>query len=158
VRAADGAPVANAMVWLGDETDIGFFEPAVRSAADGSFRLSGVTGRSSRVAVSAPGFAPQTRDLLLPQDVLSANPVAIVLERGAVIEVQLTRPEDAASGRVELRQGDRLVAVMAADETGRARFHDRAAGAYTVALLGGKDSAKPVVVPPRATVVNTQLP
>lgn len=146
VREAGGAPVGNAMVWLGEETDVDLFEPRVRTAADGSFRLAGVTSRSSRLVVRASGFAPRTVDLELPQDVLAATPLEVVLERGAVVEVLFAGTEKAAAGRVELRQSGRLVASAELDETGRAWFPNRSAGTYEVSLLGSDGIAKSVVV------------
>lgn len=158
VVGPDGSAVANAVVWLGEEADADFYEPRVRSAADGTFRLGGVSSRSSRLVVRAPGYAPRTVDLVLPEDVLADEPLDVVLERGAVIEVAVARDVAMGNAGVELRQGGQLVATADLDDAGRAWFPNRAAGTYTVGLFGGEVPPKRVVVEPGAATVRVQLP
>jgi hypothetical protein len=153
-----GDAVANAAIWLGEEADADLFEPAVRSAADGSFRIGGVTTRSSRLVVRATGYAPRTVDLVLPQDVLSATPMVVTLERGATIEVQLARRSAFDGGFVQLRQRGRVVASTDFDETGRAWFANRSAGPYSIALPGSELPAMDVVVAPGAPLVRVRVP
>ncbi len=158
VLGPDGSAVANALVWLGEEADADLYEPRVRSAADGMFRLGGVSSRSSRLVVRAPGYAPRSVDLVLPQDVLADEPLDVVLERGAVIEVAVARDLAMGNAGVELRQGGQLVATSDLDDAGRAWFPNRAAGTYTVGLFGGEGAPKPVVVGPGVATVRVQLP
>ncbi len=158
VLGPDGSAIPNAVVWLGEEADADLYEPRVRTAADGAFRLGGVSSRSSRLVVRAPGYAPRIADLVLPQDVLADEPFDVVLERGAVIEVVVARDVAMGNAGVELRQGGHLVATSDLDDAGRAWFPNRAAGTYTVGLFGGEVAPKPVVVEPGATTVRVQLP
>lgn len=157
VRDADEKPVANALVWLGEEADSMFFEPRTRTAADGTFRLSGVTSRSARVVVQAAGHAPRFQDLTLPRDVLAMTPLVIVVDKGATIEVQLPRDDTAMVRRVELRQRERLIAVAEVDDTGGAHFEHCAAGEYTVGVLGVDADRKVVVVERGVAVVRVSL-
>ncbi|MBL8730390.1 MAG: carboxypeptidase regulatory-like domain-containing protein [Planctomycetes bacterium] len=158
VRDENGEPVANAAIWLGEESDADLFEPAVRTAADGGFRIGGVTTRSSRLVVRATGYAPGTVDLVLPQDVLSATPLVVTLERGATIEVQLSRRSSFDGGFVQLRQRGRVVASTDFDEAGRAWFANRSAGRYAIALPGSELPALDVVVAPGVPLVRVRVP
>ncbi|MBL9077912.1 MAG: carboxypeptidase regulatory-like domain-containing protein [Planctomycetes bacterium] len=153
----DGEPVAGAQVWLGEEADVDLFEPAVRTAADGSFRIGGVTSRSARLAVRATGYAPRVQDLVLPRDVLAAAPLRLVLERGATIEVQLPRRPGLEGSYVQLRAGGRVVANSVSDEGGRAWFANRSAGSYTVVLPGSDLPVTAVEVEPGAAVVRVRI-
>jgi hypothetical protein len=158
VHDEDGSPVANAAVWLGEEADADLFEPSVRTAVDGGFRIGGVTTRSSRLVVRAPGYAPRTVDLALPQDVLSATPLVVTLERGATIEVQVARRTGLDGGFVQLRQQGRVVASTDFDESGRAWFANRSAGTYAVVLPGSDLPASTVVVAPGVPLVRVRVP
>jgi hypothetical protein len=151
-----GAPVADAVVWLGEEGDLELFEPGVHTDGNGSFVIGGVTHLSSRVVARATGFAPTAIDLDLPDDVLSSQPRGITRERGTTIEVEV-RGAPFEGGLVELRRDGRLVATAEADESGRAFFWNRSAGAYTVRLVGGIGSALPVTVAPGAGSVRVRL-
>jgi hypothetical protein len=145
VRAPDGSPVANAVVMLGEESDLDLFEAGTRTAADGSFRLSGVSGRSSRLVVRSPGYAPSVVDLALPQDTLSSRPLRVVLEPGSTIEV-IVRGAPAEGRQVQLRRSGRFVASAETDDTGRVWFANRSAGSYTVHLTDGDRVSAPFVV------------
>jgi len=134
VRDEAGAPVAGAMVLLGEESDFGLCEPAVRSAADGSFEIYGVTGRSRQLVVRHPAFAVGTVQLELPRDVLAAAPLAVELARGGTIEVVVPIGEIPDNGLVFLRRGGRLVTSTVLDERGYAWFANRSAGQYSVKL------------------------
>lgn len=158
VHDEDGEPVAGAAVWLGEQADADLFEPSVRSAADGAFLIRGVTARSSRLVVRAPGYAPRTVDLLLPQDVLAAAPLVVTLERGATIEVQLARRSGFEGGFVQLRQHGRVVANTDFDETGRAWFANRSAGTYSIVLPGSDLPAREIVVPAGVPMVRVRVP
>ncbi|MBX3463445.1 MAG: carboxypeptidase regulatory-like domain-containing protein, partial [Planctomycetes bacterium] len=157
VQAEDGQPVANATVWLGEEEDADLFEPDVRTGADGSFRIGGVTAASSRLVVRATGFAPRTVELALPQDVLSPRPLLVRLERGATIELQFGRRGEREGVLVQLRQRGRVVASTDVDEAGRAWFPNRSAGTYQVVAPGVDLPAREVVVAPGETVVRVRL-
>jgi hypothetical protein len=153
VRDVVGAPVADAVVALGEELDLELFEPRVRSGADGAFVLRGVTCRSTRVVARAPGFATGVVELELPRDVLADEPVVLPLDRGATIEVQVARGRAADVGMVQLRRLGRLVAGVECDESGRAWFTNRSAGEYTLHLDDRDSAVRTVVVPRGADVV-----
>lgn len=152
-----GEPVANAAVWLGEESDVDVFEPSVHSAGDGSFRIGGVTTRSAQLIVRATGFAPRAVDLVLPHDVLSPTPLVVTLERGATIEVQLARRSEFEGSFVQLRRHGRVVASTDFDEAGRAWFPNRSAGAYAVVLPGADLPPTEVVVQPGEPLVRVRL-
>jgi hypothetical protein len=138
-----GAPVGNASVLLGDEADLDLFEPAVRSGADGVFRIGGVTTRSTSLVVRAPGLAPRTIDLQLPFDVLSPQPLVVQLEPGSTIEVEVGgRARE--GGLVQLRRQGRVLATAEIDGSGRAEFVNRSPGLYTVQLYGSDEVQRPV--------------
>lgn len=158
VRDPDGEPVANAAIWLGEESDADLFAPSVRSLADGSFVVGGVTARSSRLVVRATGYAPRTVDLLLPQDVLAPVPLVVALELGTTIEVQLARRADLDVGFVQLRQRGRVVASTDFDESGRAWFTNRSAGTYSIALPGSDVPPRDVTVTAGAPMVRVRIP
>lgn len=157
VRDAAGAPVADAHVLLGEETDLDLFEPRVRSGPDGRFVVGGVSSRSSRLVVRARGFAAATVDLSLPRDVLSLEPLAVTLERGATIEVTVPRATAPDGGLVQLRRRGRLLASAELDDLGRASFTNRSAGTYTVQLFGHDLPPHEVRVDPEASVVRVML-
>ncbi|HEX5054226.1 MAG TPA: carboxypeptidase regulatory-like domain-containing protein [Planctomycetota bacterium] len=157
VQDDHGAAIANAFVFLGDETDLDLFEPMVRTGADGTFRLSGVSSRSSHLVARAAGFAARGQDLQLPYDVLSGSPLVVRLERGAVIEVSLVG-EGAEGALVQLRRQGRLLASTELDERGRAWFTNRGAGSYTVQIFGSDLPPQTVVVEPGASTVRVRFP
>lgn len=136
VTDAEGSVVRDAMVLLGEETDFDLFSPSVRSGADGSFEIRGVTSRSSSLVVRHPAFAARTIQLQLPRDVLSAKPLPVVLQRGTTIEVVVPRNKIPDDGLVYLRRGGHLVASTVLDDRGYAWFANRSAGKYSVVLFG----------------------
>jgi hypothetical protein len=158
VRDAAGLPVVDAMLLLGEETDLELFEGRTRSAADGSFRITGITGRSSRLVVRAPGFAPAVVDLQLPADLLASEPYVVALERGALIEVSVGSTLAREGGFVQLRRGSRVLATAEIDDIGRASFANRGAGVYTVMLLDRAGPPKSVRVEPGDSLRRVQLP
>lgn len=140
----NGAPVGNAIVLLGEEADLDLFEPLVRSAADGTFKIRGVTTDSATLVVRASGLAPQSVPLRLPQDVLGSEPLLVRLETGSVIEVEVGRLRE--GGLVQLRRQGRVLATAETDEAGFARFANRSPGLYTVQVYGSEEPPKPVRV------------
>lgn len=158
VVGPDSAPVADAQVLLGDETDFDAFEPTTRSGADGSFELTGVSGRSSRLVVRATGFAPRAVDLALPGDVLSARPLQVALQAGAVIEAVVERAAARAAGFVAVRRDGRFVANVEIDEAGVAVIANLPPGSYELSLLGDDRPAKTVTLAPGAPRADVQLP
>ncbi|MCA8973200.1 MAG: carboxypeptidase regulatory-like domain-containing protein, partial [Planctomycetes bacterium] len=134
VLDSDRRPIANARVFLGDEADLDVFEPAVRSAADGTFEVSGVSTHSATIVAHAPGHAPRVHVLKLPEDVLGSAPIELQLQPGSVIAVQVTDAPDA--GLVQLLRDGRLLSSAALDDAGRAEFFDRSPGDYEVRLHG----------------------
>ncbi|MEZ6037115.1 MAG: carboxypeptidase-like regulatory domain-containing protein [Planctomycetota bacterium] len=157
VRDDQGQVVADAAVLLGEETDLDLFEPPVRSGADGSFVIQGVTSRSSRLVVRAPGYAPRTVDLNLPMDVLSPRPLEVVLERGATIEVRVAPDLVPDGGLVQLRRQGHLLATAELDDNGRAWFANRSAGSYTVRLFGHELPDRTVEIGHGQKVVQTRF-
>ena len=147
-----GAPVEGAAVLLGEEADLGLFEPKVRSGADGSFVIEGVTNQSRQLVVRHPAFAARTIQLELPRDLLAFEPVPIELSRGGTIEVVVPVGEIPDNGLVFLRRGGRLVTSTVLDERGYAWFSNRSAGAYSVKLANKDQDEQRVVVKPGVEV------
>lgn len=140
-----GKPVANAVVLLGEEADLDLFEPGVRSGADGAFRIAGVTTHSASLIVRAAGLAPRTVDLQLPRDVLAGTPLVVALEPGSTITVEAGR--DTQEGAlVQLRRQGRVLATAEIDDAGRAEFHNRSPGLYTVQVYGSDEPPRSVRV------------
>ncbi|HEB54660.1 MAG TPA: hypothetical protein ENI87_15535 [bacterium] len=157
VRDDQGRPLRDALVLLGEETDSDLFTPSVRTAADGSFTIRGVSSRSRHLVVRHPGFAACTRELQLPRDVLSAEPIAITLERGATIEVLVADDAIPDDGVVQLRRGGAVLATAVLDDRGRAWFANRSAGTYEVMLADGDLPDRRVEVKPGDTVVRVRF-
>lgn len=158
VRDAQGAPVPNAVVMLGEEGDLQLFEGSNRTAADGSFRLRGVTNRSASLVVRAAGYAPSVVSLQLPDDLLAPTPYELRLSRGATIRAEVPRQIARDGGFVQLLRDGRVLATTEVDELGRAEFVNRAVGSYRVRLLGSEAPPKPVEVEAAAELVRVQLP
>lgn len=157
VRDADGNVVSGAMVLLGWETDFDLFVPSVRSGEDGIFTIRGVTSRSKDLVVRSPGFAANTVRLQLPGDVLSREPLAITLARGATIEVLVLGDNVPEDRIVYLRRGNALLQSTVLDERGRAWFANRSAGAYRVTLFGSGLPEQIVDVKPDDEVSRVQF-
>jgi|GEM_PF-6991574 len=147
-----GEPVADALVLLGRESDFDLFDPAVRSAADGSFVIDGVTSGSRQLVVNHPAFATRTLGLQLPRDVLGLKPLPVVLERGNTIEVVVPISEIPDNGLIFLRRDGRLVMSTVLDDRGYAWFSNRSAGSYSVKLAGKQGQERRVVVKSGAKV------
>ena len=145
-------PVPDAVVLLGEESDFDLFASSVRTASDGSFVIDGVTSRSRQVVVRHPAFAARTLKVELPRDVLAAEPLPIVLERGGTIEVVVPLSEMPDNGLVFLRRDGRLVTSTVLDERGYAWFSNRSAGAYSVKLASRELDEREVVVKPGVEV------
>ncbi|MCA8966836.1 MAG: carboxypeptidase regulatory-like domain-containing protein, partial [Planctomycetes bacterium] len=152
-----GKAVADAAVFVGEESDLDLFEPRVRSDVDGSFVVSGVTSRSARVVVRARGFAVRSFDLDLPQDVLSPTPFEAQLSLGSTIEVIVGRPGSRETGIVQLSRRGRVVASVEVDEVGRALFANRGEGDYEVRLLGSDADVQAVHVGNAGGVVRVRI-
>ncbi len=152
-----GAPVADAAVFLGDESDLDLFEPKLRTAADGSFTVTGVTTRSARLVVRSPGFALRTFELDLPRDVLLPEPFLARLTLGATIEVIVGRPGARDYGMVQLLQRGRVVAGVEVDEKGLAQFANRGEGEYQVRLFGSDTPPRTVRIDGVGRVVQVRL-
>lgn len=146
VRDRAGRPIADAVVLLGEESDLDQFLVRIRSQADGSFRLQGVSHRSSRLVVHAPGFAPAVVDLELPRDVLSPTPFVVTLDRGTTIVARLASELQRGGAVVTLRRGGRAVATVEADEAGNAVFPNRNPGRYALAVVGASQAEKAIEV------------
>lgn len=152
-----GAPVADAAVLLGEEADFDLFEPSVRTAADGSFVIGGVSTRSARVTVRAAGLASSSRVLRLPGDVLSDAPVRFELVAGATIQVLAPSARRRDGGLLQLLQDGRLLATAEFDEQGRAEFRHRAPGRYELQLYGSEVAPRTVDVDGRTELVTVRL-
>ncbi len=158
VRDDRGNAVANAVVLLGEESDLDLFEAKTRTAADGAFRLRGVTHRSARRVARAAGFAARVVDLELPRDLLAGTPLVVTLERGSTIEVSVAGGIANEGALVQLRRAGRVVASAELDDSGRAWFANRSAGQYTVQLAGSDAPPKLVVVVAGSEQVKVRLP
>jgi len=158
VRDDRGNAVANAIVLLGEESDLDLFEAKTRTAADGTFQLRGVTHRSSRLVARAAGFAARVVELELPRDVLSRTPLVVTLERGSTIEIAVAEEVAGEGGLVQLRRAGRTVATAELDDNGRAWFANRSAGDYTVQLVGSDQPGKRVAVAAGSEQVKVALP
>lgn len=146
---ATGEPVPDARAYLGLEIDA--VPPRSMRAdsftgGDGVFELSGVGPSSTTLVVKAQGYAPEVRELVLPDDVLRVEPLELVLRPGGTIAVTL----DGGGGdgefyMVVLEKGGELVDLRVPDHEGSVLFENRSLGRYTVRVLGGGD-AVPVVL------------
>ena len=157
VQDGDGQPVRDAMVLLGEETDLDLFLPSVRSDAAGMFTIQGVTSRSAQLVVRRSGFAVSTIPIQLPRDVLSAAPLVIKLERGATIEVVVPRSLIPDDGLVYLRRDGQLLANTVLDERGKAWFVNRSVGRYTVSLFDSELPEQAVEVKPGDELTRVQF-
>lgn len=151
-----GAPVADAAVLLGDEADLDLFEPTVRTAADGSFVISGVSTRASRITIRAPGLAPLSRVLRLPEDVLSDAPLQFALVAGVSIQVLASPSRRREGGLLQLLQEGRVLATAEFDEQGRAEFRHRATGRYELQLYGSELPPRSIEIDGRAELVTVR--
>ena len=154
---AEDRPVANANVMLGEEADLEVVEAGVRTDAEGRFTIQGLCARASRLLVRSPGHAPTAVDVRLPEDVLAPTPLLVRLARGSTIEVVVAR-DQRGSGLVQLRRDGRFLAGAEIDEAGRVWFANRAAGKYTVHVVGSESPPVPVVVPVDVPVVVVPIP
>ena len=157
VRDAEGNPVRDALVLLGDETDFALFLPTVRSEQDGAFAIQGVTSRSKQLVVRSPGFAANTVALQLPRDVLAAKPLQITMERGTTIEVSVARSLISEDGLVYLRRAGNLLGSTVLDDSGKAWFANRSAGQYTVQLPDSDVPEQVVAVKPGQELVQVEF-
>ena len=110
-----------------------------------------------RLHVWQPGIpimaVPRRKVLLLgspdvADDLVRAEPLRIVLERGSAIVVQLERdgaPVDEFR-LVALLRGDELVAVRSTDLSGQIRFRGLSAGTWSVSLFGDREGVSTVEV------------
>ncbi len=80
VDAADGAPVSGAQVRVAEDA-LAFMPRAVRTRADGSFRVGGLRPTPHRVAVHADGYVAIDAQEVQP----GGPPVHLEMRRGAVL-------------------------------------------------------------------------
>jgi hypothetical protein len=158
VAGPDGAPIAGAQVLIGYESDFELFEPATRTGADGSFELTGVAERSSRLVVRASGFAPRAIDLALPRDLLSPRPLQVALQTGATVEVVVDRAIAGVAGFVLIRRDGRFFANVELDEAGVAVIANAPPGRYEVSLLGDRGPARTIELTPGTLRAEVKLP
>ena len=151
-----GKPVPGCVVFLGDEADLDLFTPQTRSDADGRFLVTGICTASRTLVARAQGFAPRSLLLALPQDVLQQEPLAVVLERGATVEVAVGGDE--AGGYVLLLRQDRVIGSAELDAEGRASFANCGVGSYVVQVLGDEPRRMEVVVRESGGVVKVSVP
>ena len=157
VRDTDGNPLRDAMVLVGEETDFDLFVPSIRSSSDGSFVIQGVTSRSSHLVVRHTGHATASVDVLLPRDVLSADPLTVMMERGTTIEVVVSADLMPDDGVVFLRRDGQLLGSTLLDDNGTGWFANRSVGAYTVHLFGGQAPPRAVQVKPGEELSRVQF-
>jgi hypothetical protein len=117
-----GRPLAGCSVLLGDESDLDLFAPQTRTAADGSFRLHGVSTISAQLIVRAAEFATRTVALKLPADALRKEPLRVSLDRGATVDVELQSPRALDGGSVLLLRGNSVIGSAELSANGKAVF------------------------------------
>lgn len=105
VDAESGEAIAGAEIAV-MEGELGVAPRALRSGADGSFRLSGIRGSGQRVSVHAEGYVPAVGRAWAP-----GEPLRVALERGAVLSGVVLdarrRPIEGARIEVLGEAGDR---------------------------------------------------
>jgi protocatechuate 3,4-dioxygenase beta subunit len=145
-----GNPVAGARAFLGEEADLVFPRmggAGVATDAQGRFEISGVTPCSSKLVVSAEGYARTTIELSLPRDLLRKDPLVVELAKGSMIRVSVVdaKGNPVVKGGVRLLREQLLVEEKLLDEEGAAVFPHRAPGSYSLAYFAS-DIAKGVEV------------
>jgi len=149
-------PVAGAEVFLGEESDLDAYATQTRSGTDGQFTVPGVASRASTLVVRAPGYALQLVPLRLPRDVLGGEPLAVRLQRGSTIEVEVTGAAVEGS-MVVLRRGSRVLATTEVGKDGKAAFANRGPGEYFVQRFGDDRQQARAVVERSGEVVRVRL-
>ncbi len=150
-----GAPVPGCTVFFGREEDLRDHAPPGRTDPQGLFRLGGVSSALPTLVAVAPGFAPRTVTLRLPQDVLAREPLPVVLSRGTRLEVAV---HDGTAGQMVVLQRDgAILQVAESEDSGVAHFPNRAAGVYEVFLLGRPETLVQVALDGRAETLRLDL-
>lgn len=142
VRDVDGKPVAGAFVHVGAEEDLRY-EVARRTMTDaqGRFSVSGVAPDAKRLVVVADGYTAKTVELRVPEDLLRAEPLPVVVRRASTLVVQLVRDGEPANELqiVSVAFEGELVAIRGTDTEGRLTLVLDRPGHYQVALFGRED-------------------
>ncbi len=149
VTDAEGEPIPGAWVHLGEPEDLRYEDARhTHTGRDGQFELGGVSPDATKIVVAADGWAPTTRELRIPDDLVRSGPLRIVLERGSAIAVQIVRDDQPVEDLrlIALKRGDELIAVEATDLAGKIRFSGLPAGTWTVALFGDREEEAQVTV------------
>ncbi len=147
-----GEPIAGADVYLGRTVDWQQLASVpgsmVRSGGDGTFEISGVSGRNRRVVAMSNGYAPSTVDLRLPRDVLSGKAFPIVLRRGTVLHVVAKDAESQpiTEGIVIIKVGETFLDYARIGEDQAAVFANLADGTYGLTLFGDESMVQEVEV------------
>ncbi len=146
----DGAPIAGARAYLGEEIDMSHMprEEGAFTDATGHFDLRGVSRHSAKLVVGAEGFATLTRELSIPDDLLREDPIPIALNRGSTIVVRVEHDSEEGSDLdvVILKRDHQILDYVRTDEEGSVSFKHRAPGTYEIGLLGDADLAHTVEV------------
>jgi len=151
VVEASGKPVAGARVLVGEESDLAFRRIAssgVVTDATGAFAIAGISQRSTRLVVTAPGFATRIVDLTLPRDLLRKEPLVVEMGRGSVVEVKLVDAAGAAiaKGAVLMLRDGMFVDEAIVGDDGVATFPHRAPGTYTVTFFNRDGESVPLEI------------
>jgi protocatechuate 3,4-dioxygenase beta subunit len=156
VRDENGAPVAGAEVFLGEEMDFFEYQSPMRTAEDGTFLVQGVSSAAANLLVRAAGYAWSSTPLRLPEDALGKELFEVALERGSTIEARV-RGDNAEGLMVVLRRGARVVATAEVDENGVATFGNRSPGAYSLQRFGDDRTRAVAIVKQSGEVVRVDL-
>jgi hypothetical protein len=163
VQAEGEQPVAGATVHLGEESDLLEFNAQARFLTDpeGRFEIGGVTPNSRRLVVMAEGYTTAIVDLRLPDDLVRAEPLSVVLRPCSFIDVRLVRadgkPPDLAL--VAVAKDGMLLRVESTDQHGHLRLPALGPGQYSVSVFGEAPSESRVVsVGEHPEVLTVRLP
>jgi hypothetical protein len=147
VRATDGAPVAGARLWCPRPTGAG--ESAAwaqgdlletRSAADGTFALSGLEPLPVVLRVDARGFAREHIHLVPDPELGFPEVGTVELTTGTALTVVVGEVGEGALARVDLRGRWRAPDLLTATVIdGEAVLESVPAGAVTVTVLQGRE-------------------
>ncbi|MGE0142731.1 MAG: carboxypeptidase regulatory-like domain-containing protein [Planctomycetota bacterium] len=138
----EGKPIVGAAVHLGEVEDLSSPLAYVNQTdRDGRFSISGVTPRSHRLVVAAEGYMTQSREIVLPDDLLRVDPLVIKMGPNSRIRVQLTRNGQPVSElrMVSIRRDEVFLFARMSDVDGAIAFVADRPGTYRIGLFGEPD-------------------